>query len=36
MLGKDLSAGWDIPAFEFEPDFTFGWAHAWSGTEMEI
>lgn len=36
ILGKELSAGWDIPAFEFEPDFAFDWAYAWSGTEMEI
>lgn len=36
MLCKELSAGWDIPAFEFGPDFAFGWAYGWSGTEMEI
>lgn len=36
ILGKELSAGWDIPACEFEPDFAFGWAYTWSGTEMEI
>ena len=36
MLGKELSAGWDIPAFEFEPDFAFGWAYGQSGIEMEV
>lgn len=36
MLGKELYASWDIPAFEFGPDFAFGWAYGWNGTEMEI
>jgi len=36
MLDKELSAGGDIPVFEFGPDFAFGWAYGWSGTEMEI
>lgn len=36
MLIKELYAGQSIPAFEFGPDFAFGWAYGWNGTEVEI
>lgn len=36
MLGKELYAHWGILALEFGPDFAFGWAYGWSGTEIKI